>query len=811
MKAVYQAARGGLNGRRLQAIVIGLVLFACTAASTLAAGMLVDTRTPFGHAFVVQHGADVTASVAPSASAADLAATTRLPGVTAFAGPFPQTIAAASANIPGIPGAAGLPLPLTGRASPGGPVDDLTLQSGHWPTADNQIVWADKGPLSGVMRLGVKVTLTRLAGSPALTVVGIADSVTNTSTAWVLPGEVAALRRAGAPADGSQLLYRFASAGTEAAVNADIARVTAALPAGALLQSTSYLSVQQSEASHNAPWVPFILTFGIIALVMSVLIVVNVVSGAVVAGTTRIGVLKSIGFTPVQVVGSYVLQVALPAVVGCVAGVVVGNLLAAPLLKQNATVYQVSHLGIPPWVDGLVLLAILVLTGVAAVLPALRAGRMSAVQAIATGRAPRPGHGYLAHRLLGRVRWLPRAVTIGIAAPFARPTRTLVTAAAVLFGAIAVTFGAGLATSVDRVQANLSLAQTEPVQVSYGGNTPGPVIAGAKRGTPKGAPAPAPAPGPGGGPSGLTAAQSRAIVSALRAQPGTLRYVLETDDNAQVAGQTNSVNLTAYTGNASWVGYALISGHWYSGPDQLDVNTEFLTATGTSVGSVYTFPAIGTTGKPVTVRIVGEVFQPGNQLDAYLSAATLSVLDPGVAPSQYDVGLRPGVRAQAYANAVGARLGPDYGVSVNASNSHVFDAVLALVSLLTILLVAVAGLGVLNTVVLQLRERVHDLGVFKAVGMTPRQAIAMVICSVFAVGLVTGVVAVPLGVLLQHGIVPVMAHAANSGLPSSMISVYSLPELIALALAGLVIAVVGALGPASWAARTRTASALRTE
>jgi putative ABC transport system permease protein len=27
-------------------------------------------------------------------------------------------------------------------------------------------------------------------------------------------------------------------------------------------------------------------------------------------------------------------------------------------------------------------------------------------------------------------------------------------------------------------------------------------------------------------------------------------------------------------------------------------------------------------------------------------------------------------------------------------------------------------LGVLNTVVLQTRERVHDLGVFKAVGMT---------------------------------------------------------------------------------------------
>jgi putative ABC transport system permease protein len=56
-----------------------------------------------------------------------------------------------------------------------------------------------------------------------------------------------------------------------------------------------------------------------------------------------------------------------------------------------------------------------------------------------------------------------------------------------------------------------------------------------------------------------------------------------------------------------------------------------------------------------------------------------------------------------------------------------------------------------------------------------------------------------------------MAHAAGSGYPSSLISVYSAPELIGLALAGLAIAVAGALAPASWAARSRTAAALRTE
>ena len=56
-----------------------------------------------------------------------------------------------------------------------------------------------------------------------------------------------------------------------------------------------------------------------------------------------------------------------------------------------------------------------------------------------------------------------------------------------------------------------------------------------------------------------------------------------------------------------------------------------------------------------------------------------------------------------------------------------------------------------------------------------------------------------------------MGHAANSGYPPSLISVYTTWELVLLALAGLVIAIVGALSPAGWAARTRTAFALRAE
>ena len=84
------AARTGLTGRRVQTSVIALVLLVSTAAATLALGLLVDSNAPFDHAFAAQRGAHVTAAVnAARASGARLAATTRLPGVTAASGPFP--------------------------------------------------------------------------------------------------------------------------------------------------------------------------------------------------------------------------------------------------------------------------------------------------------------------------------------------------------------------------------------------------------------------------------------------------------------------------------------------------------------------------------------------------------------------------------------------------------------------------------------------------------------------------------------------------------------------------------------------------
>jgi putative ABC transport system permease protein len=802
MKAIpaIRAARGGLSGRKVQAIVIGAVLLVSTAASTLALSMLADSNAPFDHAFARQHGAQVTATVT-GATAAELGATAHLTGVTAAAGPFPEaTVTVRSRITPRPPGGSPGPggsitvtqqLSLVGRSAPGGPVDDLVLTKGHWATGPGQVVWS--GNAQGIQP-GPGTQLTVAGTNQRLTVVGVATSITGTAEGWVTPSEITALENEGAPA-AKQMLYRFVSAGSTAQVNADISEVRGALPGGDLAGAQSYLTAKLQAASGIAPWVPFIVAFGLIGLAMSVLIVANVVSGAVVAGTQRIGVLKSIGFSPAQVVAAYVLQVTVPALTGCLAGVAGGNLLARPLLGQQAQVYGVGRLGVPFWVDIAVPLTMLVLAVLAAVALATRAGRMSATAAIATGRAPRPRHGYLAHRLLGRLSGLPRPVTIGLASPFARPTRTAVTLVAVLAGGVAVTFAVGLAASLSMVFASLNHSAAEPVQIPMTGVSSGPgggtritISAGAQ-------------------PS--LAKQEHTVQAALDAQPGTARYTAEADGQISVLGMSQPVSLIGFTGDASWTGYVLIGGHWYDGPHQVDVNTAFLTETGSAVGDSY---PLTSGGRRTTVTIAGEVFDPqGGTAEVFGARSTFIAVDPRLEPDQYDVALKPGTSLSAYVNALDKTVGLDNPVVANTSNSSSYAIIIGLITTMTLLLAAVAALGVLNTVVLQTRERVHDLGVFKAVGMTPRQTIAMVVCSAAGVGLLAGVIAVPLGVALHRYVLPAMGNAAQTGVPVAFLNVYHPAELVLLALAGLVIAVIGALAPAGWAAGTRTASALRAE
>jgi putative ABC transport system permease protein len=785
---VIKAASGGVTRRRAQTVVIFMVVLISTAAATLGLALLANSSGPFDQAFAAQHGADVAAAVnSARVTGAQLAATARQPGVNGAAGPFPAVAATLQMTLPAPPGAVHTGSPpvaattdaVIGRASPSGPVDDLTMTSGHWAQRPGQIVLSgnvQQGVHTISPPLGTKLTVTTAPGNPKLTVVGYATSITNTADAWVVPAQATALRPPRAPA-AAQMLYRFASAGSAAQIRADVGALTAALPAGAISGTASWLTAKNQATGASSIIAPFVVAFALIGLVMSVLIVANVICGAVVASYRRIGVLKSIGFTPAQVVTAYLAMVGAPALAGSVLGVVLGNVLAAPVLRKTATIYAVGGQSVPVWVSVAAPLLMCALVGLTALAPALRAGRLSAVQAIATGHAPRQGRGYAAHRLASRLR-LPRPVSIGLAAPAARPARTAFALAAITFGAIAVIFAVGLDTSLANAAQGQTHAAAEQVQVQGGQ---------------------------------ADASQEQAVVAALRAQPGTRRYVAEAMPMITVSGLTQPVPAEVFRGNAAWTGYDIIRGRWYSGPGEADVNTAFLAQTGLSVGDTTTITA---GAKPVTVRIAGELFDPqGNDQPAVLTSwQTLGGAAAGLTVAQYDVGLKPGTSPGAYANAVNQALGTGSPFAASVPGSGQFYTVAeSLIAVLTLMIAVVAGLGVLNTVLLGTRDRVHDLGVFKAVGMTPRQTIAMVVCWVTGPAMAAAVIAIPAATILHFVTVHAMGAAAFTGIPAAIMDVYKPAEMVVLALSALAIAVLGALLPASWAARSRTATALRTE
>ncbi|MGW7169473.1 ABC transporter permease [Streptomyces sp. NPDC054884] len=800
MSALSRVVRSGVGRRRVQTLVIGLTAMVAVAASVLGGSLLVVSGAPFDDAFARQHGAHLSVTFDAARTDAGRAEETgRVVGVAAAAGPF-RTVSA----VPRIRGGtAGWPMTVVGRGDPDGPVDDLTLSAGRWATRPGEIVLSTDGFL--FPDLGLELTFPGLPGDPVLKVVGTARSVTGSADAWVTPAQAAALTTPGRPG-GHQMLYRFTAADTAAQVAAGREAVTAgAVTAGgeAVTGTRSWLTVRASAERDTALYVPFLLAFGVLGLVMSVLIVGNVVAGAVGAGLPRIGVLKAVGFTPAQVVRAYVGQALVPAAAGTVCGLLAAHLLAVPVMSETADVYGTTSLAVAPWVDATVALGVLGLVAVTACASAWRAGRLRTVDAIAVGRGARTDRGRWAAGLAGRLP-LPRPLALGLTRPFARPARALATGTAILFGATAVTFTVGMGASLGEV---MKARAHDSADVTVA--------------------APLPEPGPDGlipGTRPEPEPDAHAVAAAIDAQPATRAYYTTATARATVPGAAGTTAVVAFTGDASWGGYTMVSGRWIAEPGEAVVPTAFLAATDTHIGGTVTLGGLGGPDGPggsdgsaeaVTVRIVGEVLDPRNDgMQVFTDAATLAPAHPDLTDTTQHIAVTSGTSAAGYADALNKSLEP-LGVTARTGGadggSDVVATLNALSALLTLMLVAVAALGVLNAVVLDTRERVRELGVHKALGMTPRQMIAMVVTSVVLTGLVGGALGVPLGVALHGWVVPAMGHSAGLELPHSVLAVYPADRLSLLALGGLLIAVLGALLPAGRAAAARTATALRTE
>ncbi|MFG2843616.1 ABC transporter permease [Kitasatospora sp. NPDC048296] len=767
--AVWRASRAAVKRRRVQTIVIGLVVFCSTATVLLALAVISAARAPFDTAFEAEHGAHISAVFDPAkASAEQLAATAHRPGVEAAAGPFDQAVVTIPADWVGRPPG---PLTLVGRPDPAAaPVDRVEVLAGRWATAPGEVVINTPGGGSGAWNLGYQLTTST---GLKLTIVGFATDMSQSAGGWVTPEQAAALHPTA-----RQMLYRFTDAGTEQQLTTSFANATEGLPKDAVASGQSYLVLKQAFSAGADAYLPLMTVFGVLGLVVAALIVGNVVSGAVVSGYRHIGVLKSIGFTPRQVVTVYLTMVSVPAVVGTVLGTAAGWAASYPILQTAFSGISTGTAVIEPagWLPVATLLSVPLLVALAAFVPASRAHRLSAAQAISAGSAPRTGRGLKVQRWLSGTR-LPRAVSLGLGQPFARPARTALTMAAIVLGVVTVTVTTGVSSTLAKSMAAPDRNTHIDVQTSaFSENKVAPR---------------------------LTPEQTTAM---LHATPGADQVSVRGLVRVGIVGQPQLVFANFYGGDAMVDHRRLnvVEGRPATGLNEIEAGPAFLDQHGVKLGDRLTLVL---DGRQTTVTLVGEEIQ-GNANAITSNAATAALLTPDPHVVEYDVRLAAGADAAAYQKAVTAA-DPSLAASVVTPGTEgSIVAIQTFSTTFTILLSVVAALGVFNTLLLTIRERRRDLGMLKSIGMTPRQVVAMTITSVAWQGVASGIIGIPLGILVHRLIVE---HVRIIAFTDSMIDVWGAPLLTALALAGVAIAVLGALVPARSAARLPIAEVLHNE
>ena len=775
MSAVLRKTLADIRRRKVQTAVVALVVFLSSLTATLALTLLVETDAPFDRAFNQVQGAHLFVTFdARKVSAAQLRATGSLPAISAAGGPWQVSPASIS-----MAGGRTRVIPVAGRDQAGGPVDRLSLGGGRFVQRLGEVVLSRQLADEAGLRVGDTLAPGSDSPLPPLRVVGIATAIGNDAAAWVVPGQLP-------PVTGPQsvqylMAYRLRQASTPAQIAAAVDAISNAVPAQSVMDTSNYLDAKLSADRTTAVMIPFLLAFSAFALLASALIIANLVGGAVIAGTREIGIMKSVGFTPTQVVRVFAGQMLIPAGLGCVLGLPAGVILSQPFLSDTAHAFGLPRtFGVAPGVDLLGLAAILLVVVVTTLLASLRAGRQSAAAAIAAGSAPSTGGGSRLAGLVGRLR-LMRAVTLGLGESFARPIRSAMTVAAILIGVASVTFAVGLHQSLTMVAAALTRDQQVQVQVYREAVGKSPQA------------------------TELSEEQATALIAS---QPGTARFVGIGHADLSVPGAGTPVAVFAYRGDASWLGYQLIHGRWFAAPGEAVAPTAFFTRTGHHVGDSI---ATSLYGQPLRLTLVGEIFD--QQGDNILLRTPIETLPGRTAVWNYEIQLRPGTNPGAYAGAIESA---SSGLSTRINRENGVDTAFLLINGvlagLALVLALIAASGVFNTVVLNTREKARDIAILRAIGMTPRQVVAMVLASTAVLGVLGAALGVPAGIALHRNMLVVMGQIATAtGIPDPFFHVFGAWLVVPLALAGVAIAILGAMLPAQWAARSRVTEVLQTE
>jgi putative ABC transport system permease protein len=783
MHAIWRQAKADLLSRRTQSVLILFIVAAAATLLTVGVTATSSVRAPFERAFAASNGAHVWI---------------HLQGDEATQARAAQQLAA----LPGVQATTGLRHVLYGNLffsdqheyviliglSPEPPAiaRPIVVAGRYFAPGDGDVILLDHNLARNKhLHAGDTVDFLTPSGRRTLTIVGLTLNVENAPYPNWQPA-INYVPEAGLPAlagdskqwgkVGLQLRDPQATGATWTAARAELGETA--------IGSTDWLFVRESVDTVHRITSMFLVTFGVFALLSAGSVIVATIGGAVLAQYRAIGLLKAVGFTAPQVVGLFVFENVLLAVIGAACGLAAG-LLLAPLALRPVT----ETLNAPPVPVVSVELVTLLLAGVPALAalfslwPAWQASQVNTVQAIRVGsEMPRAGVSRLA-RAAARVG-LPPVVALGLKDVFARPLRAALLAGSVGVGVLGVTLGLGLNATMDEFIANPELRGV--VYQAYFE------------------------------PQHLTEAEARQV---LAARPEITAYYGERWAQLDLVDPSGARGASFYArfvdAGFSAFPFEITSGRAFSAPPagtwtpgEVVVGEGLLRLTGKSVGDDL---SVQVAGRPLTLHITGTYPEMNNGGRMALGALeTLRQVMPDAAVQGYYVRVRQGTDVQTLVAVVESASGSQLlGEAVDLSPPDDILRLRVVVGTLSAVLTLIALMSVFNATLMAFRERRRDFAIFKAIGLTPGQVAGTVLVGTGSLVVAATVVGLPLGVWASY--TAISSLASGFGFTRDIPLAINWLGLAAVPVGALLIAAAGSALPARWAARLKVAEVLRYE
>ncbi|MFI9102885.1 ABC transporter permease [Streptomyces fildesensis] len=738
MRAITRWALADLRTHRGQALSIVLATAGITVALLLSAALLQYAVSPWQRLFTETQGGHVWLRTAAGTPTGQLS---RLDGVQALSGPFRTDSVTVRL------GAETAALDLRAAGPHREDVAQPKIAAGRWldGTQGDGIVleqsvasalWAQPGDTLQIETGGTAIRTLRVVGTARTAERGYVRGDVP-GVGWAAPDVVGALASAQTH-PGQTVGLRLADPGDTDFV---VQRAVAAVGPDHVLSVSTWRDARSAAEGDNRLLGLLLRIFGLGALLAAAVAVTGGVSTRVLAHVRDISVLKAVGFTPGQIAGMFFAQHAVLAVLGAAVGTAAVQIAGAAVpgpIGEAVTLWQ----ALPGQSSSLLYTCAATVSAIAAA-TMFAAWRAARIPPIPAARTTAPGGRRSAHRGRTAFRFrTPPSLVLGWRGAVHRPRRFAASVARLALPIVMITVALSAAATLDRFQ--------HPPERA-----------------------------------GLTAqltaredgASTTGLESRLARLPGVSGVYPATEVAALVPGQTRTITLRGLGTAGHRYPFAAAEGRAATAPDEAMAGQGLLDAMDVRVGE---WVRVTVAGTPHILHIVGRSIE--TEHNGMVISTSLDTLQEGqntLRPQFYHLALRPGADPAAVSRALPQASDGRLEIRTTAGPADELSPIRGVIAGLVAVLALIGLVDLSTSITAAVRDHSRDLRALRAIGLTPRQTVAVIQISAAVIALAAALAGTVVGVLTAHWLIDLQGRSSGIGA-----GIAQTPALTTLLLAG---------------------------